>query len=225
MKKIIIFIICGFSFLANSFPIPKDGKATFDIIRKNKIIGSANTFFEKNNENLIITTIVDIKIKLLFIPAYKFYQKSIETWRDGEFIIFEGHTDFEDEREYFINGRDDEKKFTVMGMDGELKLDKNILPNNYWNKEILKEKEFFDMQKGILRKIEVKQLEDEIITINQSRIETEKYSLNASKNPKDLGPFPEYTLWYAKNGELIKFKFTNWKDKKEIITQRNNWSE
>ena len=225
MKKIIIFIICRLSFLANSFPIPKDGKATFDIIRKNKIIGSTNTFFEKNNENLIITTIVDIKIKLLFIPAYKFYQKSIETWRDGEFIIFEGHTDFEDEREYFINGRDDEKKFTVMGMDGELKLDKNILPNNYWNKEILKEKEFFDMQKGILRKIEVKQLEDEIITINQSRIETEKYSLNASKNPKDLGPFPEYTLWYAKNGELIKFKFTNWKDKKEIITQRNNWSE
>ena len=46
-----------------------------------------------------------------------------------------------------------------------------------------------------------------------------------AKIQKIKGPFPEYTLWYAKNGELIKFKFTNPKDKKEIITQRNNWKK
>ena len=43
------------------------------------------------------------------------------------------------------------------------------------------------------------------------------------KNPKDLGPFPEYTLWYHDN-ELIKFKFKNWKDKNRIITiVRTDW--
>ena len=60
----------------------------------------------------------------------------------------------------------------------------------------------------------VKKLSNEIININENEIETEKYLLNASSNPKDKGPFPEYTLWYANNGELIKFKFVNWKDKK-----------
>ena len=33
------------------------------------------------------------------------------------------------------------------------------------------------------------------------------------KNPKDKGPFPEYTLWYY-NNELIKMEFINPKDKK-----------
>ena len=223
MKILLFFIICGFSFITNAYPIPKDGKATFDVIRKNKIIGSANTFFEIKDENLIVTTEVNIKVKVLFIPAYKFYQKSIETWKDGEFVKFKGHTDFEDKREYFIDGKDEKKYFTATGMDGELELNKNILPFNFLNKEILKENEIFDMQKGILRKIKVEQLENETIILNKQKVNVEKYLLNASRNPKDLGPFPEYTLWYAENGELIKFKFTNPKDKKEIITQRNNW--
>ena len=226
MKTIIILLICGFSFISHSFPIPKDNKATFDIIRKNKVIGSASTIFEKENENIIVTTIVDIKVKLLFISAYTFYQKSVETWSKGEFIKFEGYTNFEDDREYFIEGKDEKNNFIATGMDGKLKLNKNILPSNYWNMAVLKEKEMFDIQKGILREIEVKYLGEEILNINENSIETEKYSLKANKNPKDLGPFPQYTLWYAKkNGELIKFKFKNWKDGKDIITQRNNWYE
>ena len=109
-------------------------------------------------------------------------------------------------------------------MDGELKLDKNLVPLNYWNIEMLNEKEVFDTQKGIVRTIEVKQLEDEKIKINDIEILTNKYVFNASKNPKDKGPFPEYTLWYFEK-ELIKMEFKNPNDKKNIITIiRNDWS-
>ena len=48
-------------------------------------------------------------------------------------------------------------------MDGDLILDKNILPLNYWNKNILNEKKLFDTQKGIVRKISVNKLKNEII--------------------------------------------------------------
>ena len=63
---------------------------------------------------------------------------------------------------------------------------------------------------------------NEIINMNNKKIETEKYIMDASKNPKDKGPFPQYTLWY-KNDELIKFEFVNPKDKKKIQTIRNDW--
>ena len=46
------------------------------------------------------------------------------------------------------------------------------------------------------------------------------------KNPKDKGPFPEYTIWYSENGELIKFNLQTHKDKKIIITHpRSDWGE
>ena len=63
----------------------------------------------------------------------------------------------------FIEGEDVEDNFVASGMDGPLKLNKNILPSNFWNIKILEEKEIFDTQKGIVRKIEVKELGNEEI--------------------------------------------------------------
>tara|TARA_B100001250_G_C19675778_1_gene733598 strand:+ start:231 stop:908 length:678 start_codon:yes stop_codon:yes gene_type:complete len=225
MKIITLLLIFFLSFTVHSFPLPKENKATYDVIRKNKVIGSIETTFNNQDSILEITTVVDIEVKVLFVTAYKFYQNSKETWIDNEFIEIEGYTDFEDEREYFIRGKDIDNIFLASGMDGALQLDKSILPLNYWNKDILKQKKIFDTQKGIVREIQVTKLKDEEIEINDKKILAEKYLFNATKHPKDKGPFPEYTLWYAKNEELLKFRFINWKDKKEVITIRNNWDQ
>ena len=227
MKKFFItfLILFLYSLTSSAYIIPTNKKATFDIIRKGKIIGKTITTFANEDEKLIVTTEIRIKIKALFIPVYKFYQKSEEIWSKDNLIKFEGHTVFEDEREYFINGEDNENHFTAKGMDGELKLDKDILTLNYLNKNILNQQKIFDTQKGIARIIKVKRLDDETIAINDFDIIAEKYTLNASTNKKDKGPFPEYTIWYSKNGDLLKFKFTNWKDNKDVITQRTNWNQ
>ena len=221
--KIFIFILCivFYTFNSWSFPIPKDGKASFDVIRKNKIIGNITSNFIKDEESLKIHTIVDIEVKVFFVTAYKFFQETTEIWSGKELIEITGFTDFEDEREYHITGKDIEDKFIATGMDGELLLDQSILTLNYWNKNTLNQKEVFDTQKGIVREISVKKLDNETIKINGQKLEAEKYTLNASKNPKDLGPFPEYTLWYHKN-ELVQFKFKHPKDKKVITTIRND---
>lgn len=219
------FILLLFIILSNNsyaFPTPKDGKASFDIIRKNKIIGNHDITFIKNDNQLLVQTNINIKVKFLFIPAYKFSHTSSETWINNEFIEFKGHTDFEDEREYYIKGRDEGGKFIAEGMDGKIQMDINIIPSNLWNIDILSKKEVFDIQKGIKREISVKNLGKEKININNNEIITNKFSLNASTNPKDKTPFPEYTLWYSEKNELIKFKFINYKDKKDVIGIRND---
>ena len=223
------FIIClslfSFSVFCQPFPIPEDKEVTFDVVRKKKIIGNLNTKFIESEKDLILHSVLSIDVKILFIPAYSFFQETKETWIDGEFVEINGFTDFEDEREYKILGKDSDDFFIASGMDGELKLNKNIVPLNYWNIAMLNEKEVFDTQKGIVRKIKVKQLEDEKIKINDKNILANKYVFNASKNPKDKGPFPEYTLWYY-NNELIKMEFINPKDKKNVIKIiRNDWSQ
>ena len=114
--------------------------------------------------------------------------------------------------------------FIASGMDGELELDKKILPSNFWNINILSQKEVFDTQKGIVRKITVKKLDNEEIEISYKKIKCKKFILNASSNPKDLGPFPEYTLWYHEK-ELLKMEFKNPKDKKIIKIIRNDWGK
>ena len=219
----IIAVFFAFSLTSNAFPIPDDNEVSFDVIRKNKVIGNLTAKFIKDDENIILHSVLDINIKILFFPAYKFFQETKETWRNGEFISIVGFTDFEDDREYKIDGKDEDGIFRVTGMDGLLELDEKIIPLNYWNKNILDEKELFDTQKGIVRKITVKKLKDEEIKFNNSKLLSEKYTFNATKNPKDKGPFPQYTLWYYKD-ELLKMEFKNPNDKKHTITIiRNDW--
>ena len=227
MKYIFIIILSLFSFGAFSqpFPVPEDKEVSFDVIRKKKNIGSLISKFIENEDSLILHSVLKIDVKILFFPAYKFFQETKETWIDGEFVSINGFTDFEDEREYKIIGNDTDKYFIASGMDGELELNKNIIPLNYWNLDMLNETEVFDTQKGIVRTIKVKQLEDEKIIINDIEVLANKYLFNASKNVKDKGPFPEYTLWYFEK-ELLKMEFKNPNDKKNIIKIiRNDWSK
>ena len=163
MKYFNLFITIFFisiPIVTNAFPIPDDKEVSFDVIRKNKVIGNLTTKFIEKEEYLILHSVLDINVKILFIPAYKFFQETRETWLDGKFVSIDGFTDFEDDREYKIDGQDEDGIFRVKGMDGLLELDENIIPLNYWNKNILKEKELFDTQKGIVRKISGEKLED-----------------------------------------------------------------
>tara|TARA_B100000579_G_scaffold430976_1_gene445284 strand:- start:1762 stop:2445 length:684 start_codon:yes stop_codon:yes gene_type:complete len=221
--SVILLTFINLPLLAQAFPIPEDKEVGFDVIRKNKIIGNLTTKFKVNEEAIILHSVLDIEVKILFIPAYKFFQETTETWIGNNFISIDGFTNFEDDREYKIDGKDEDGFFRVTGMDGLLELDEKIIPLNYWNKKMLKEKEVFDTQKGIVRKIEVEKLKDEEININNIQINAEKYIFNASINPKDKGPFPEYILWYH-NDELIKMQFKNPKDKKIITILRNDWN-
>ncbi len=216
-KNIVVFIIATFlCFNVQSFPIPKDGEAKFDIIRKNKVIGTHEILFSKKNKDLIIETNIDIKVKILFVTAYTFSHQSKEIWRNGNFIKIDGFSDFEDEREYFIKGEIKDGYLFSSGMDGELKLDKNMIPSNFWNIEVMYQDEIFDTQKGIVRKLSVKESGEEIIKINNKKIDCIKFILNASSHPKDKDIFPEYTLWYSKEKELMKYRFIGTKKNKMV---------
>ena len=98
MKYIQLFIISIFFWLpfsSNAFPIPDDNEVSYDVIRKNKVIGNLTSKFIKDDENIVLHSVLDINVKILFIPAYKFFQETKETWRNGEFISIDGFTDFE----------------------------------------------------------------------------------------------------------------------------------
>ena len=217
--RIIIFLtITLLCFDIHSFPIPKNGEVKFDVMRKNKVIGSHEITFAENNDVLLVKTNIVVEVKVLFISAYTFSHQSTETWINGNFTKIVAHSDFEDEREYFIKGQDNNDSFLALGMDGKLELDKNILPSNFWNIDVLKQKEIFDTQKGVVRTIEVEDLGYEKIKVNKKNIKCNKFTFNASSNPKDKGPFPEYTLWYDENDELMKFQFKDEGRAKKIIT-------
>ena len=227
MKLFLIYLITFFSltiFITNNlkaFPIPKNNEVKFDIIRKGKDIGDQTISFTKKNNQLNIEVETSIKVKLLFVVVYKFSHTSKEIWENDKFISFEGHTLFEDDREYFVKANLNKNIYSASGMDGELELNNGFIPSNYWNIDVMKQKEIFDTQKGIVRKLDVKEVGTEIINLLGKDTQCRKFILNASKHPKDKGPFSETTLWYTENDELAQFQAKSPKDDTLIIFIRS----
>ena len=82
----LFFFILLINVSIHAFPIPENKKASYDIWRKNKVIGTYEILFSENNGNLNIETIIDIEVKIFFVTAYKFFHKSKEIWKDLKFI-------------------------------------------------------------------------------------------------------------------------------------------
>ena len=127
-----IFIIClsvfSLSVFSQPFPIPEDNEVSYDVIRKKKNIGSLISKFIENEDSVVIHSVLKINVKVLFIPAYKFFQESKETWKNGELVSIDGFTDFEDDREYKIIGNDEDNFFNASGMDGPVSYTHLTLP-------------------------------------------------------------------------------------------------
>ena len=84
--NILLLFVCLISFSANSLPIPKNNKATYDIWRKNRIIGEHEILFSENDGILNIETNIDIEVKIFFLTAYTFFHTSKEVWKNGKFM-------------------------------------------------------------------------------------------------------------------------------------------
>ena len=70
IKLFIISIFFWFPITSHAFPIPHDNEVSFDVVRKNKIIGNLTSKFIKDKENIVLHSVLDINVKILFIPAY-----------------------------------------------------------------------------------------------------------------------------------------------------------
>ena len=60
MKYFTLFIIIAFFSLplaVQAFPVPDDSEVSFDVIRKNKIIGNLTTKFIEDEKNLVLHSV------------------------------------------------------------------------------------------------------------------------------------------------------------------------
>ena len=70
MKYFQLFIIAVFfifSLASNAFPIPDDNEVSFDVIRKNKVIGNLTSKFIKDDEDIVLHSVLDINVKIFSI--------------------------------------------------------------------------------------------------------------------------------------------------------------
>ncbi len=201
--------------------VPESGEIVFEIIRKNKTIGTHTISFIENDKDLKVDIEVNINVKLGFLTIYKYRHNNTEYWKEGELIKISTNSLTNSKKKYFVEGQKNNDFFEYEGVDNRKRTGLNVIPISYWNYEILDRKVFLDSQKGILREFDLKEMELENIFFNEKNFNAKKYMMKVKTiHSSDEKPFPNLYLWYTNKGELMKLEFDSPEDKSIITYNR-----
>ncbi|HVI90848.1 MAG TPA: DUF6134 family protein [Dongiaceae bacterium] len=169
------------------------GAFVYQIMRQGEVIGEQRLTFERQGENLVVSTDAKIDVKLLGLSLYGFDQHTEETWKQNRMIGVSSTAD------------DDgtPKKVNMTLQDGQLTGDFNgktrtaplgVFPNSFWNEDSVKQSQILDTSRGKVRKVTIADKGTETLNLPYGAVKAHHYSLTGEMQRE---------LWYDEKGVLV----------------------
>jgi hypothetical protein len=189
-------------------PITNGPPVNFEIYRGSSDIGRHTVAFARDGENLIVTTEIEMKVKIAFITAFRYEHRAREVWRDGRLVALESTT-FDDGKTYFVNAVSREDGLWVEGSSGNYLAPSDTIPSSYWNPAILERDAVLNTQKGDLLETDISKIGSEPRLVDGRRCTVETYRLQ-SKLSVDIDYCAEDKTWvglrFAARGAEISYR-------------------
>ena len=210
---LIIFLTFPNSLIAHVQHYENLNRIEFDIYRNNKHIGKHIFSFKKSNDELIVESKINFKIKKLGVVLYKYNVEGTEVYKDGKLIKFSSKTN-QNGKEKYVNIKLKEGEFIIDGSSYKGKAPTSYLLGTWWNHSIVEAPAQISAVSGTLIKQNVKFLGKETIIFENKSFETLHF--NFSSSDKKLGKDKKLNtdVWYDE-------KTLNWV--KASFKKKGNW--
>jgi len=135
----------------------------FAAFRNGEHIGSHRLTFEKEGDRLVVTTSIDLAVKVIGITAYRYTHRSRETWFGEELHSFDSQTD-DNGKPYTVRARRNpldlevERKAPGTAALQQVIMPADLLPSTHWNARQTAQGFLLNAQKGTKEEIAVTSL-------------------------------------------------------------------
>ncbi len=179
-------------------PIALYGKEIlFDVERAGKRVGYHRTEFKVNDGELFVRNTFHVKIKILFINAFRFHYDSHAVWTRGQLQELKVTVD-DDGTDFSLNAKTDGDGMQIESGNGSFRVKDVLFPTNHWNANVLG-------QTGVLNTLTGRINQVRIDAAGQEPIMTEKGYVMATKY-RYSGEL-ENEVWYDGAGRWVKLAF------------------
>lgn len=182
---------------ATATGVPENGVLAFDIVRNGEAIGTHTYHFDQQGDRTEVRIQTNIDYRLLSIPVYRFEHESIEVWKDGRLSSLESTTN-ENGTPVKLQVHREEDSLMVIGEDGSMHVDREIIPASLWNRLVLDRDEILTTVSGNLKSMQVTYIGEEILDVKGEKKPTYHFRLS--------GEF-ERDLWYDRQDMLVSVRF------------------
>ena len=218
MKKfllILFLLINPINSMAHIGHYIKYNKIEMEIYRNGELIGYNYYFFEKNNEETVITNQIKFSVKILGATIFKVEGYSEEKYFKDQLISFNSKT-LQNDKKKFVNLTFNEttQKFDIKGSSYNGEASKNNVVGNWWNHKILQTDSQISPISGSIKEQIVTFVGKEKIRINGKIYNTDHFTLKSKDMSLPKDKRLDFNIWYEKeNSRIIKVSYSrmgNW---------------
>jgi hypothetical protein len=160
-------------------------------------VGSHKVTFSRSGEDLMVQVENRIKVKVLFITAYRFEADRTELWRDGRLVSYRSET-HDDGTDIEVSAEAQDGKLLIDGINGRVEAPGETFPSHPWNQDVLDRALIMDTKTGELKTVQVEAAGEDVIEAGGQSIAARKYVISGDM---------ERELWYGPDGTWLQMRF------------------
>ena len=207
MKKFILSIAFFFLFNIESFShvdhYKKLNYLEYELFRNNKSIGYHKYIFNRNGENLSVSSEVSFKISKLGVVLYNYFAKSQENYEKGVFESYSSKTK-QNKKNRYVNISVDpiDKNIIINGSSYKGKASKDFIVGTWWNHEIIKADAQISGISGRIIEQTVTFIGKEEIQIGDKTFQTLHFNFKSSDKSLPDSKKLDTDIWYEEDTYL-----------------------
>lgn len=169
----------------------------FSVARNGTPVGTHTVEFRRQGQDLIVDTLFDIEVKLLFVTAYRFRYQATDRWRDGCLVDMQVSVD-DDGQRTDLTARLDNDRLKVTGPAGIVSAPAEIYPTHHWNAGVVGSEVILNTITGNLGAVRMLDRGVAPVPINGQLLPARHFAYTG-----DL----ENEVWYDPQGRWVKMRF------------------
>lgn len=187
---------------------------SYTVLRDGQNIGTHSFDINQNGATTEVDIKTDIKVKVLFVTAYKFEHTSKEMWANGQLMSINSTTDDDGTPKALkvaANGAKLTIDGTVKGQERRQHADAPIIPASLWNPEIVKQTQILNTLDGTIMSVSVEDKGLSEVEAGGAKQQAHHYAITGELTRE---------LWFTPAGDLVQIRFPD-KTGTEIVYTLN----
>lgn len=172
-------------------------RIAFEVRRGGSKVGTHETRFDQEGDVLKVTSEMKLKVKVLFIPVYKFKYQSEERWCGDQMFSIDASVNDNGDKNAF-SARLEADRLVIEDETSVEAVKPGVLPTNHWNPAVLDDTAVLNTLTGNLNSVDILNRGEEVIETKTGEIRATRYEYQGEL---------ETEAWYDEAGRWVKLRF------------------
>lgn len=170
----------------------------FDVFRNGSKVGFHRVRFEQSGEELVVSSIFQLEVDVLFFTAFRYVYESEGQWRDGRLVHLRATVN-DNGKPSLIEAAATDGSMTITNGDARLTVDDTFYPTNHWNADVLSHTRVLNTLTGRINEVTIERRGREDVSTERGAVMATRYAYAG-----DL----ETEVWYDDAGRWVKLRFS-----------------